>query len=235
MNVNALAVAAQSDKAAMLPLWLSVERLIGSWACKYIKVGNGRLYDFDDLTQAAYIALADAVADYDPERGAFLSLLQYHARRCFREALGIRTAKQRPELNALSLDEPLGDDEKGVSLADMLADHGADFADGVIEREAVRQDIARIMPELDRLTEQQRRIFRLTVLEGRTVAETARLTGLTPTNARVCKDAALRALRACKAGRLIARERRTPYRHVTLAEFKQTGTSATEWAAFELM
>lgn len=234
IDVSALAVQAKDDPALMLPLWESVERLVRSWAYQYTNRNYGndtRSWETDDLIQAGYLALVDAVEKYDPDSEAkFTTYLHFHIRNHFARVLGIRTEKQRKlremEAGALRLDAPLKDDTD-TTRADLLADPNGDFAGMMIEQEALRCDITALMAEIDKLPDNERLALLLTEWKGHATKAAAAVMGLSQEEVHSEKKKAIRKVRYSKAGRLIAQERYHT-RHVTLTSFKTTWTSEVE-------
>ena len=231
-EVTLLAMQAKGNPALMLSLWDAVRRLIALWANQYIhnahEQGN-RLFDTDDLIQSGYLALVDAVAGYDPEAGAeFTTYLHYHVRKHFTEVSGHRGTKRRPEVDAVSLDEPLNVDGD-VSRRDLLADSSAEFADDIIEREATARDCAALMAEIEKLPEERRNALMLTAWEGKTCQAAAEALGVTYGVLQQRKTEGIRQVRRTKAARQIEADY-IRIRHVTLSEFLTTGTREVEWA-----
>lgn len=210
-DINELAVLTKTDKSHMLTLWEAVERLICFWAVRYRPVDGGRSFDVDDLIQAGFLALVDAVQGYDPEQCDFVPYLRLHVRKHFREVSGHRGTKKRPKHYSVSLDEPIGEDGDTRRL-DLLADRDAHLAyDDVIEREAMRQDCAKL----------------LAVWEGHSLKESAGIIGISPERARQCRNKGLLKVRHNKAARMIKLDNYST-RHVGLDEFRRTFTSEVE-------
>lgn len=226
-NVDTLAVGARADNSLMSALWDAVERLVGLWVSDYRKSAETRLYDADDLTQAAYIALYDAVQGYDPDKSGFNTYLHYHVRVRFAEVSGRRGAKQRPELYAASLDVPLAEDNDTTRL-ESLEDPDAHYAyEDLIECLGNRQDYDLLMIEVDKLPAAQREVIRLNVCEGRSSSDTAAVLGCSAEDVRRDKAKAIRAVQSTKTARRIRRERYS-WRRVSWTEFRSTHTSEQE-------
>ena len=229
-DVQTLAAAVKNNTAHMLVLWEAVYRLIHLWAYRYTLQSHeqgSRLLDTDDLIQAGYLALVDAVEGFNPERGmTFPGYLSYHVRRRFAEVVGIRGTKRRPELYATSLDAPLTTEDEGFALGDTIADHDAAFEDDVIDRTAISQDAAALMIEVNKLPHEQQQALLLTSRDNLTVKEAAAVMDMTTAKVLHRKQTAARRVRQTKAGRVIEQDYRL--RHVTLTEFRHTWTSAVE-------
>ena len=230
-EVSQLAVMAKDDATLMEALWLTVERLILFWVNRYYPKAGTRLYDADDLIQAGFLAVCDAVQTYDPAQGMeFTSYLRFAVSTHFRAVMGTRGAKQRPEVSAMSLDELISAEDGDGSRLELLPDPTAELAyTRAVEDIAAAQDVAQLMPIIDRLPDDQRRALMLTGYKGITCGEAAEAVGCSPARLQTLRNRAKRAVRYSKPGRRIARERLI-YRHVTLAEWKRTGTSSVEWA-----
>ena len=223
-NINVLAVQARGNPALMLPLWDAVRGLVVWWANKRARYAT-RLFDVDDLIQAGYLALTDAVASYVLEKGDFTAWLSFYVRSYFAEAACRRGRKHRPEIDAVSLDTPFG--EGGDILGDMVADPAAEFADSVVELEAARQDYALIMTEIDRLPDYLRLAIMLTCWKGLGLRAAAKAMGVSRNTVASYVGTAKRKIRESEAARQIWRDRYLP-RRVGLHEFKATRTSEVE-------
>ena len=103
-------------------------------------------------------------------------------RKHFADVIGTRGGKggkKRPEFQAVSLDEPLmGDDGDAVTRADLLEDAGANFEQGFIESEAVKQDFLKILEEIQKLPDIQKRALMLTEFDRLTYKETGEMLGI---------------------------------------------------------
>ena len=109
--------------------------------------------DMNDLYQSAALGMIEAVPEWEPERGAFLTVATFHMRRRVRELLGIRTTKTRIEnMGTASLDVAL-DDENDTPLVEQIIDPAALDP----EEAALQADMQRIVREsVTRLPEEQR-------------------------------------------------------------------------------
>ena len=107
------------DKGLMESLWHKNRGLIAEHARKYYDGGRAD-YDIEDLKQAGYLGLCEAVRTYQPERGAvFATFLSYSLRRHMRSVIGIRASKRDAALHAFSLDVSL-DSDNDTTLAGFL-------------------------------------------------------------------------------------------------------------------
>jgi len=131
-TVNALAIRAKKDHAAIPELWGMVEGLIKAICGRYCRgEEHSKRYEYDDLCQNAFFGFLKAVDAYDPVRGAFSTILDL----CIHNSCRAIIKKFRPEVDpinvAVSLDKPLGGTEDTI-LSDYLPDpHSTDFVEDV--------------------------------------------------------------------------------------------------------
>lgn len=120
-------------------LWLQVEKFVRLRAYNY---ASGQAWSErcraagitqDDLYCAGYFALEPAVKNYDPEKGAFITLFGFYLRKAFNEEIGMRKSekewREKPDAlrSAISLEETVYTDKDGsdLSLEDILEDEQA--------------------------------------------------------------------------------------------------------------
>jgi RNA polymerase sigma factor (sigma-70 family) len=225
MTVAELAQAAKRDRAYMLPLWEAVVRLIALWARRYMQGTPARLYDVEDLTQAGYLALADAVAGYEPQAGAdFTTYLRYHVRKRFAEVARRKGTKRAPYV--LSLDEPL-DDEADTLRVDTVADPDADTAEAGIA-DVWNKELRRALDEcIATLPEEHAAVIRARYYEGAPIPGSHSI-----------EQSALYRLRRGKNGQRLwvyieLCERQ--YRRGGYRRFRETGYSSVEEAVERLL
>lgn len=130
MTNEDLAVRIQAGERERLPeLWDRVERFAAQQARRTARAA-GPGTDWEDLYQCGYLALAEAVEDYNRDRGAFLTWFGFFLQTAFAEETGYRTQRQRrdPLRGAISLDDPVpGTDD--LLLSDTVADPEDRIAD----------------------------------------------------------------------------------------------------------
>ena len=234
VNISELVLHAKNDNSFFEPLWREVYKLIAWWANRYTSNQGDRLWDKDDLIQTGYLALYDAVQSYDSAKGQFTTHLGYYVRKHFADVIGTRGGKggkKRPEFQAVSLDEPLmGDDGDAVTRADLLEDAGANFEQGFIESEAVKQDFLKILEEIQKLPDIQKRALMLTEFDRLTYKETGEMLGIDEKSVASEKKRALQTIRKSKAVKRIVLDNKNLYSHVGLDLFLRTRISAVERA-----
>ena len=126
-RVNELAAQAKTDNSIIPELWSMVEQLIHVVCRRYCCPENGnRICDFDDLCQNAYFGFIKAIEAYDPERGAFSTILVYHVRHSCRAEIGLR-GKRDALFDANTLNGSVSHEDDGsLTLIDTLTDPGAE-------------------------------------------------------------------------------------------------------------
>lgn len=154
-----LVAAIQAGERDKLPeLWTQVERLVALLANRRLtQCGQLGGVEFDDLYNAGYLALIQAVDTYAPDRGAkFTTYFANALKTAFAEASGYRTHKQAndPLHRADSLDCPLDQEgADGDTLAALVADprNGMEEAEERIWREqlhaAMEEALEKLPPE----------------------------------------------------------------------------------------
>ena len=160
-STNETAAAVRSGQADILALWAEVRRYAMKQANRWHRAFDCRGgVMLDDLEQAAFLALLDALERWDETRGPFLLVYSMRLKSAFVKLYGVETKghRQDPINNAASLDEPLGDGaDDDLTLADVLPDAAAATAfDTIAEREqldGLRQALA---AALSTLPEEQR-------------------------------------------------------------------------------
>lgn len=92
-------------------LWRQCYGFIRQQAIKWARAWESRPdFDADDLTQAGYIALCEAVRVFQKDRGGFLGFLSFYLKTEFSKVAGCHTSKKEPLNNAISLDAPAFND-----------------------------------------------------------------------------------------------------------------------------
>lgn len=166
MSNEELAIRIQAGETGLYPqLWeqvrgfvfLSARRFAG-WYRDRMETAGAEL---PDLIQSGFLALADAVEAFDPQRGKLLTLLPYALRRHWRAAVGILSTRRDP-LDGFrdSLDISREDSESGeaLSLLDAVPDEAAaaafEDAESRIYQDELRAVLVQVMEKA--LTQPQR-------------------------------------------------------------------------------
>lgn len=214
-NEELVAEIRNGKKEYCLQLWEQVERFITIKARDYFAtLYANRGITVEDLQQAGYLALMDAVRTYSADRGAnFISFLSYWLHNRFSEAAGLRTDRTAadPLNNSVSLDAPIGEDQDGT-----LSDIQADPRDNVAEAETrvyLQQLRADLEKALDSLGPNEADAIRQRFFQGKTLKEAAEERGVSLDLIRQREAKGLRMLRrsARRNGLDAYVESRTPY------------------------
>lgn len=194
MTNEDLAVRIQAGERERLPeLWDRVERFAAQQARRTARAA-GPGTDWEDLYQCGYLALAEAVEDYNRDRGAFLTWFGFFLQTAFAEETGYRTQRQRrTSAGAISLDDPVpGTDD--LLLSDTVADPEDRIAD--TEDTIWRDELHTAMLEaLGALPPDCRDILRRRFYQRQTLARAAQETGRTQNRVRQIEAIAIRQLR----------------------------------------
>lgn len=185
----------------MLNFWEGMRRFAAKYAYRWAHNSNGRI-PHEDLMQAGFLAMLDAVDRFDPGRedASFLSVLRLTIKTRFAEESGIRTKKRDALMYAESADAPAYMGEDSPTIAETLPDKSAGLAFMDVEyRDFLAYCRNVIRAALATLPDRQAAIVRLHRLEGRTLDEIAMICGLSDKQA-AC-DAKERALEHLARGK----------------------------------
>lgn len=221
----------------MLALWEGVSRFIEWQARKYAESPYCRT-TAEDLTQAGFFAMMDAVKLYEPERGTkFLTVLHWTLKNRFAEENGTRGTKRDMLQVSGSLDEPRDNGEKEAAPVEIedgdaaLAFMGVEYADFLTYCRGV------INAALDTLTERQEQVLRLYYLEGYTQEEMTGYFHISSAAIGQIKEYALFRLESGKYARELwecleaFEDFHTYHSAANGSRWKETGLSQTEAAA----
>ena len=196
MTNEQLATLIQSGQTEYtLTLWNQVERFVRMKAHRWSLSWSNRGISFDDLYQSGFIAMMQAVEQFDPERGNFLTWLNFRLLTVFSDAVGVRTERSRrdPINTASSLDAPLEDDEGGT-LHEVVPDMH-DHIDEANQRIYQEQLHTALEHELSSLPVNEARTIHLRFFDGLSIPQVARILRITPEAARLYSRRAMTALR----------------------------------------
>lgn len=151
-RTSEIAAAVQAGKADILSLWAAVERFAWQQALKWARAMEGRAgVEESDLLQVAFIALMGTLPIWDVNKGEFLTLYGIKLKAEFTEACGQRTQRARCDpINSVcrSVDEPIGEEDSGLTLGDAIADEAAEEAFEDIEQRDFRQAVQAALAQL---------------------------------------------------------------------------------------
>lgn len=158
MSTEEMVVAIQGGNVALLePLWDKLHRLVHTFAYRYYVATEGRGgVTVEDLEQAGFLAVMDAIPRYDPEEAAFSTYMVKYLRKHFQETSG-RLYKDtkgylmpKDALNTcVSLNMTVDDEEK-TEMMDLIED-SATYIENVEEKiwhEQLRDAVDRVLSEI---------------------------------------------------------------------------------------
>ncbi|AFM41945.1 RNA polymerase sigma factor, sigma-70 family [Desulfosporosinus acidiphilus SJ4] len=222
----------------LITLWEQVQKLVIKIIFqRYLpRDGSTNKVELDDLLQAGFIGMMNAVRDFNPSSGfQFNTYLDKHLANTVREALGIRTSKRDPLLDALSMDKPLDKNEdSNPTLADTMQDKKSRYVyDDLIEKLSDQEDCRVILEQSKQLRPMEQEIFYERFLAGLTLRAIGEKHGFTRERAHQIVNKSLRNIRKSKAIQLIAKEylidRKTNfYARKGLKGFKTSFSSVVE-------
>lgn len=212
-------LAREGDGAALAQLWEInrpvLRRMFWRWYDRNRELADAAGVTLEDFEQEGFFAVKQAAEYHDPEKGSFLTALQFFVRRQIRAvtigshgrqvtAADGRTVRvsAEPLNSAASLDEPMPGDTSGESdrtRADAVPDPAAAQAFEDAEREIYQGELrAALDNALALLPKRQREIISGRFLEGLTQKQAGERVGASGTRAGQIERMGLRALRQNK-------------------------------------
>ena len=151
-RTSEIAEAVQAGKADILRLWAAVERFAWQQTLRWVRAMEGRAgVEESDLLQVAFIALMDTLPTWDVSKGEFLTLYGIKLKAELTEACGQRTQRTRCDpINTVcrSMDEPIGDEDSDLTLADTISDEAAEEAFEDVEQRDFQQAVQAALAQL---------------------------------------------------------------------------------------
>lgn len=214
LNTMLAQLARQGNRAALAQLWEinrpAIRTMFWRWYSRNQSVAESAGVTLEDFDQEGYFAVKEAAEYHNPEKGTFLTALQYFVQHRIQKATlqgrgryvvtedGRRVRVSAEPLDrAQSLDEPVPwDDDGEVTRADVTPDPAAAQAFEDAEHDSYRQELRAVLDKaLSLLPDRQRNVIAWRFYEGLTLQQAAALDGVTKERIRAIEDAALRALR----------------------------------------
>lgn len=214
LNTMLAQLARQGNRAALAQLWEInrpvIRTMFWRWYSRNQSVAESAGVTLEDFDQEGYFAVKEAAEYHNPEKGTFLTALQYFVQHRIQKATlqgrgryvvtedGRRVRVSAEPLDrAQSLDEPVPWDDAGeVTRADVTPDPAAAQAFEDAEHDSYRQELRAVLDKaLSLLPDRQRNVIAWRFYEGLTLQQAAALDGVTKERIRAIEDAALRALR----------------------------------------
>ena len=160
MATDEIAAAVQAGQADLLELWDAVRYFAKKPAGRWLRGWEGRGgVVLDDLMQASFLSLLDALASWKSDGGTFIGLYAMRLKTAFAAVYGQRTEKQRrdPLQSAISLETPLEDSNEELTVADTVPDPAAELAfDEVSDADMAQRLHNALEKALDALPEPQK-------------------------------------------------------------------------------
>ena len=147
-------------------LWAAVEKYVRWQARRFYSRLSVPPCDVEDLYQAGFLAVVEAVKNYDPGEASFITFLWYHLRRAFQDTIGIRRRADASNHTIRSLDEPLNEEED-FCLLDTIEDPAASEAFADCERRIFNEQLHRALENaLQTLDKRDAELIRQIYFEG---------------------------------------------------------------------
>lgn len=187
------------DRSLLLELWGQVSGLVckrATYTLSAVRALGHSAVDHDDLMQAGFVAMVDAVERFNPDLGyKFSTLFVMCLKTAFSEATGCRSEKNKrdPIHTAGSLDRPL-DEEDGDTLRELIPDPRNPYkaVDERLYREWLHDFLA---DELAQLPAEQESVIRHRYYHCHTSEQTGELIGADRNTAQKLERKALDGLR----------------------------------------
>ena len=212
MNSRFAQLARQGDQEALARLWEInkpvLHTMFWRWYSRNQRTAEAAGVTMDDLEQEGIFAVKRAAEYHNPEKGSFLTALQYCVLHQIREAVGCvhyTTAKDgnktrilsEPLNTAQSLDEVLpGTGDEARTRGDITPDPAAALELEKAEQDYYLETLRAVLNEaLSLLPDRQREIIVQRFYDDLTLKQAAEATGITPEQARRLEYYAFRALR----------------------------------------
>ena len=231
-----------------LDIWLRVKGRIWTIAKnRYQKMKEGTAgfdnggiiggVDAEDLYQAGFLALVDAIRTFDGSREIkFTSWLHYYLKKEFRAAEGIRTKRRDPLDKCLSYDRPSSPDNEDLGpLSDTIPSGRDDYA--TVNEEVYNEQLhGAIEAALDMIPTREAEAIRRAYFAGETYKEIAKATGVSVERVRQIINAGIATLRRQRAKNRLEEfllERFDYYHGVGVKRYIATGERNTEKLALK--
>lgn len=236
MTNEELATAIQAgDNDLMEQLWKQCFCFIRQQAIKSSRAFQNRPdFDVDDLTQAGYIALCEAVRCFQEGRGGFINFLSFYLKTEFAKVAGFYTEKQKkdPIKNAVRLDAPAYNDaDNETTIGESIPVYEQGFDD--VEESLFNQQLSVVLDQaMEQLPEKQRRAIELYYLHGKTYAQIAEIWNCSKNNVREHSDTGLRNIKNGEFAPTLSEilyGDRNYYKHTGFTSWKYSGSSSPEW------
>ena len=215
LNTALALLAKQGNTVALAQLWEInrpvIRRMFWKWYNHNQGIAEAAGLTLEDFEQEGYFAVVGAVEQYDPERGSFLTILQYLVKKQIRsitcgEHCRRKTTQEGREIivsanplnDARRLEEPLPGSEEpdGMTYGDSIPDPTATQRFENVEQACYMQELRAVLDKaLSMLSERQRTVISRRFFEGLTLKQVGQQEGVTAERVRSIEAEALRSLR----------------------------------------
>lgn len=213
LNNTLAQLARRGNEAALAQLW-EINRpvlrtMFWRWYDRNRSIADAAGLTLEDFEQEGFFAVKRAAEYHDPEKGSFLTALQYFVKHQIRAAIigehgRYKTTEEGktvripadPLSSASSLDEKLPSDDDDRSLVDVVPDPAAAQAFESVERDIYTEQLrAALDKALAMLPEQQREVIRARFFEKLTLKQAGECMGVSASRAAQLEYYGLRAMR----------------------------------------
>lgn len=213
LNNTLAQLARRGNEAALAQLW-EINRpvlrtMFWRWYDRNRSIADAAGLTLEDFEQEGFFAVKRAAEYHDPEKGSFLTALQYFVKHQIRSAtIGghgryMTTEEGKtvrlpadPLSSASSLDEQLPSDNDDRSLVDVVPDPSSALAFENVERDIYTEQLrAALDKALAMLPEQQREVIRGRFFEKLTLKQAGECVGVSGSRAAQLENYGLRAMR----------------------------------------
>lgn len=223
------------NRGLMDQLWRQCYGFIRQQAIRWAKAWGQRIdFDVDDLTQAGYIALCEAVRGFQEDKGGFIGFLSFFLKTEFQKVVGCHTEKQlRDPLNdAMSLDAPAYSDmDSDATIGDTIPTEDQGFEDA--EDSVYNQQLsALLLQAMQELPDRQRQAIELYYLRRLTYIQIAESLDCSTAYVGQLTKNGLKGLKKCSYAPTLSEilyGDRDYYMHTGFSSWKHSGSSSPEW------
>ena len=197
MTNEELVALIQSGERDRLPeLWAQVERFVWKQTVRWVAaLGDLNGVTADDLHQAGYIAMLEAVDSYREEKGkTFVGWFVYYLKTAFAETYGLRH-KPDPLRTAIRFEATIGEADD-LTVGDSIPDPAAEREiTAIAERDRAQRLHAALEKTMAALPQTEREVLQARYYQGLTLQEIAKERGVGWQRVQQIEAKALRTLR----------------------------------------
>ena len=184
----------------LITLWEQVKPFICKQARHWVFSFNGlHGIEHDDLINAGYFAMLQAVKAFDPNRNevSFIGLLSFYLRKHFSSVYGMQSAAGKNDAihMSVSLDTPVVEDED-TPLSELIPDKNSHIPfEQIVQLDYIAYLHKALDTILDTLPAKYKEIIMLRYYENQDIPTVAATIGMTEKEARAAEKKAMRLIR----------------------------------------